>query len=351
MESAEHSSKDTNPKPDLAGPSRQGSPDGCITGHEAQPSSRSWPPACSGAQSNLKCARLIEMCRLFGFRSLLESGVHQSLIGADNALGVQSEQHPDGWGVAYYAANSPHVVKSTQAAKRDQLFHKVSGVVSSQCVVAHVRRATQGAQEILNTHPFQYGRWIFAHNGNLLNFGQIAPQLRRAISPCLARYVLGNTDSELIFYLLLTKLSQFCSLQEASPSPTHLRQAIEACVDQIAAIAGPLCADDGAEANNNFLTFALTDGRCMVVHEGGKALHLSTHKQVCSERDHCPHHQKACESPIETGPTSHFIVSSEPLDGDNVWQRLSHRSITGVDANMELFRYHWGDEYGYRRML
>lgn len=290
------------------------------------------------------------MCRLFGFRSVLQSGVHQSLVGAENALGEQSQRHPDGWGVAYYLANAPHLVKSTQAAGGDRLFHRLSGVVSSDCVVAHVRRATQGEQDIFNTHPFQFGPWVFAHNGNLLDFDRIAPQLHAQISPDLARYILGRTDSELLFFLLLTKLSEICSLKGDSPTPDQLCRAIENCVTTVTQIAGPLCDDDGAEANNNFLSFVLTNGRCMVVHEGGKAMHLSTHKTHCPERDTCPHYQNACEARIETGPTSHFIVSSEPMSGDNVWQRLAHRSITGVDAQMRLFRYHWED-MRYRRSL
>ena len=40
------------------------------------------------------------MCRLFGFRSVIKSQMHRSLVSADNALVRQSEQHPDGWGVA-----------------------------------------------------------------------------------------------------------------------------------------------------------------------------------------------------------------------------------------------------------
>ena len=41
------------------------------------------------------------MCRLFGFRSVIPSQVHQSLVGAENALMLQSDRHPDGWGVAW----------------------------------------------------------------------------------------------------------------------------------------------------------------------------------------------------------------------------------------------------------
>ena len=107
------------------------------------------------------------MCRLFGFRSVIQSQVHRSLVSADNAIGVQSAHHPDGWGVAYYVGGAPHLVKSAASAVSDRIFQRVSGVVASDTVVAHVRKATHGELSPLNAHPFQYGRWIFAHNGNI----------------------------------------------------------------------------------------------------------------------------------------------------------------------------------------
>ena len=92
------------------------------------------------------------MCRLFGFRSVISSQVHRSLVEADNALLHQSNFHSDGWGVAYYVANAPHLVKSTSAAVEDSLFKKVSGIVSSETVLAHLRKATQGELCITNIH-------------------------------------------------------------------------------------------------------------------------------------------------------------------------------------------------------
>ena len=104
------------------------------------------------------------MCRLFGFRSVINSQVHSSLLHAENALHDQSQRHPDGWGIAYYLERVPHLVKSSDTALNDQLFKRVSGVVSSHTVMAHIRKATQGEHTILNSHPFQYGNWIFAHS-------------------------------------------------------------------------------------------------------------------------------------------------------------------------------------------
>ena len=50
------------------------------------------------------------MCRLFGFRSIIKSQVHSSLVGADDSLMTLSSDHPDGWGVAYYVEGAPHVL-------------------------------------------------------------------------------------------------------------------------------------------------------------------------------------------------------------------------------------------------
>ena len=123
------------------------------------------------------------MCRIFGFRSVLQSQVHRSLMSADNALAVQSENHPDGWGVAYYVAGAPHLIKSAGTALGDKLFHRVSGVVTSQTVLAHIRKATQGEITPLNCHPFQYGRWVMCHNGDVPGFERSKEALKAEISP------------------------------------------------------------------------------------------------------------------------------------------------------------------------
>ena len=64
------------------------------------------------------------MCRLFGFRSVIHSQVHQSLVRADNALMLQSSSHPDGWGVAWYLEGVPHVLRSLNRAIDCKLFKK-----------------------------------------------------------------------------------------------------------------------------------------------------------------------------------------------------------------------------------
>ena len=127
------------------------------------------------------------MSRLFGFRSVTPSQVHRSLLAAENALGNQSNEHPDGWGVAFYVDGAPHVTRSPMTALGDHLFHRLSGVVASETVLAHVRRATQGKNTVFNCHPFQYGRWVFAHNGDVPEFESRRDQLLAEIAPRLRR--------------------------------------------------------------------------------------------------------------------------------------------------------------------
>ena len=83
----------------------------------------------------------------------------------------------------------------------DNLFQKVSGIVTSQTVLAHLRKATIGSLNTINTHPFQFGHWVFAHNGNIKDFKKHHATLLERIAPKLKRFILGDTDSELIFYL------------------------------------------------------------------------------------------------------------------------------------------------------
>src|SRR5688500_3952809 len=136
------------------------------------------------------------MCRLFGFRSSVLSGVHQSLVAAENALAAQSAAHPDGWGVAYYNSRFPHIIRNDKQALADGLFKELTSVVATRTLVAHIRHATAGKVGILNCHPFQYGPWCFAHNGQIADFAtneDLRARLREAVDPRFRGHILGTT--------------------------------------------------------------------------------------------------------------------------------------------------------------
>ena len=271
------------------------------------------------------------MCRLFGFRSVIPSQMHRSLVAAENALGRQSEKHPDGWGVAYYVDGAPHVTRSPTHALGDTIFHRVSGVVSSQTVLAHVRRATQGGHTVLNCHPFQYGRWVFAHNGDVPDFGTHREALLAEVSPHLRRFVLGETDSEVVFFMLLSRLEALGPLAQPKEA-ADVMVAVAATIARVEALA-PRPADAP-----NLLTCIVTDGSTMVAHQGGRELFFSTYKRRCADRDTCAALAPQCEAPPVTGKVNHLVFSSEPLHGENVWAPLARGDLVGVDWRMSLVR-------------
>lgn len=279
------------------------------------------------------------MCRLFGFKSIINSQVHSSLVAADNALGAQSVIHPDGWGVAYFQEDIPHIIKSSERAFDDHIFQKVSGVVSSQTVLAHIRKATHGKKTILNSHPFQYGHWVFAHNGHLKNFDQYKHKLKEKILPDLRRFILGDTDSEIIFYLLLSYIQKNHSLKDPAIYLSDLKEAIQDCCQFITSLSGPLSSDAHPDPKENHLTFILTTGKVMAGIHGGQPLKYSTYKKKCPERDSCPFFEPRCESIAgQNNSVNHLLFSSEALKGENIWQDLEPGDLVAVDQDMKFLK-------------
>ncbi len=279
------------------------------------------------------------MCRLFGFRSVIPSQVHRSLVAADNALAKQSEAHPDGWGVAYYVDGAPHVTKSAAGAMDDVLFRRVSGIVSSETVMAHIRRATQGALTVLNSHPFQHGRWVMAHNGDIPGFERCRERLEHVIAPRLRRFILGETDSERSFFVFLTELAK-CGDLGGRFGLDEVVTALRETVAQVRALcdgpAGPDGPDGEVAPSRALLTLMVTNGQVMAAHHGGKDLFYSTWKRRCADRDVCPSLSSVCEAASTTGFVNHLLIASEPLQGENVWEPPAEGDVVGVDWRMRL---------------
>jgi glutamine amidotransferase len=234
--------------------------------------------------------------------------------------------------VAFYVDGSPHVTRSPLTAVGDALFHRLSGAVSSQTVLAHVRRATRGEKTVFNCHPFQHGRWVFAHNGDITHFDRRREALLAEVSPHLRRFILGETDSEVLFFIFLTQLAALGTQAEAQKLDAALT-ALRATVLRAREIA-----DDTDTPST--LTLMATDGERLVATQGGKGLFVSTYKTRCADRDVCKSLSAACEGPSPNGQVNHFVLSSEPLQGENVWVPLDAGEMIGIDGGMRPRRAH-----------
>ena len=116
------------------------------------------------------------MCRLFGFRSNVASRTHRSLLAAENAVAQQASHHSDGWGIGYYIGAEPYLFRSSIGAANDSRFQAFGERLRSHTFLVHVRRATVGVIDQLNSHPFRFGNWMFARNVQ-----EIGQRIRRRI--------------------------------------------------------------------------------------------------------------------------------------------------------------------------
>jgi glutamine amidotransferase len=205
--------------------------------------------------------------------------------------------------------------------------------VASETVVAHVRKATQGTISVLNCHPFQHGRWVFAHNGDIPTFSEHRSELVHAVDARLRRFIFGDTDSEVYFFLVLSELLRLRPLSQAFSA-----EEVAAAVRSTMAFIRKRCdAEDDVPGKRALLTCLLTDGSIMVGAQGGKELYASTYKRSCPERDSCASYGASCEAPSTDGRVNHLVFASEPLGGHNVFEPLSEGDVLAIDGDMRLY--------------
>ena len=254
------------------------------------------------------------MCRLFGCRSRDASGVSHELFHGANALRVQSREHPDGWGVGWYEERTPRVVRSLTPAHGDADFEKLSRFVTAQTVIAHVRKASVGKVAEVNTHPFQRGPWLFAHNGTLPDWERVRGPLEDLIEPGLRKELRGETDSERCFLLFLTRLRRQRGAESADAASAA------AALAETVSLIRELAEAGGQPASTTFL---LTDGRLLLACRRGRTLFISSPAPDADGR--CEYVAFASEDPGEP-----------PLGGKRAWRLVPEEALVAVDADLRL---------------
>ena len=137
------------------------------------------------------------MCEVFGVSSDREISVTAEL----KEFFKHGELNPHGWGIASGDDNgSVTLVKeSLNSASSEKVSSLLSSGIKCRGMFAHIRRATVGHTEYVNTHPFigkdANGRqWTLVHNGTIFESDDLLPY---------ADVQEGETDSERLFLYIL----------------------------------------------------------------------------------------------------------------------------------------------------
>ena len=111
----------------------------------------------------------------------------------------------DGFGIAWKNKESFKLYKSYLPIWNDLNLSSLSKSISSNLVIGNVRSATISEnQGYFNTHPFNLKNFCFSHNGFIKNFSNITKKkILKHLKPKYINLVKGQTDSEIIFILLM----------------------------------------------------------------------------------------------------------------------------------------------------
>lgn len=272
------------------------------------------------------------MCRLFGFRSAVVSRAHRSLVEAENALAQQARHHKDGWGIGYFHGGDAYVLKSQEGAADNDSFRRASSHLSSQTFVVHVRRATVGGVGPYNIHPFRHGRWLFAHNGTLQGFDRLREPLLARIPPALRDRVLGTTDTETLFFYLLTCLEE-AGVATSGSGPTCgnlLADALQDAMDSLYRLTVEV------DVPPPIVNFILTNGSVFAANRSGRELYMATEKHHRGDFE-IRAAEKLCVRPFrEDDRVDHLIVASERIGDEDRWELVPDGHLVVLSENFRL---------------
>ena len=117
--------------------------------------------------------------------------------------GIDADYHRDGIGFAYFLNQEWYVDRSV-TMNPELCLHPC--FQDASLIIGHLRNKgnCEGEPSIENTHPFQYGTSVFCHNGYIKHFCQHVEKLYQYILPEYLPFIKGQTDSEVLFFLLLS---------------------------------------------------------------------------------------------------------------------------------------------------
>ena len=254
------------------------------------------------------------MCRLLGIAASEPTEFKIVLREAPRSLAALSREHRDGWGIAVF--NDGHgwrVDKGAACAGEDERFHRLAVGSRGGVLVSHVRQKTVGETSLVNTHPFERGRWVFAHNGTVKDVAW----LRARTSPERGAEVRGETDSEHLFAWLLTRLDEIGAAPAGAAHATDraLGAAVRAARER-----------PGFGAFN----FLLSDGATLYAHRFGRTMHLlerGPHDEVRARRR--SRDGTVVETPWSQRRTAVFVASERITD--EPWQAIEDGMLLRID--------------------
>lgn len=253
------------------------------------------------------------MCRWMAYKGqsiyledwLLNSN-HSLIDQSKSADMTKYEVNGDGFGVGWYAQKpEPGLFKSIRPAWNNANLKSLAAHVSSPLFLAHVRAATGTPIQETNSHPFKYKNWLMVHNGLIHEYQEVKKGLIEQIEAKYFQYILGSTDSEILFYLLLSNGLQ-----------NDVKSALVKTVELIESTAQKHQIKHALR-----MTLGISNGESLWAIRYSSNTHSSTLFYSLEQENN----------------KDHLLIVSEPLDDcDRCWTPVGENSLLHFDANNQL---------------
>jgi glutamine amidotransferase len=259
------------------------------------------------------------MCRLLGVVSSEPAQFRLTLREAPRSLAFLSREHRDGWGIGVYSeAGGWSVQRGTLCAHDDDEFHEVAAGSRGELLVAHVRKRTVGAVTLDNTHPFRHGRWVFAHNGTIQDIDWVREQTPASRLDTIQ----GETDSELLFAFLLSRLDRERASHDGD---------VDAADRALVAALGELA----MRPTLGTFTFLLSDGEKLYAHRSGRSLFLLERMPGDVLREERESRETGALVETSWSPARHAVLVASEKITDEPWRPVDEGKLLRVDRRPE----------------
>lgn len=246
------------------------------------------------------------MCELLGMSANVPTDICFSFSGLMKR-GGDTSHHKDGWGIAFYegaGCRTFHDPEPSATSKIAQLICNYS--IKSKTVISHIRKATHGQVNLVNTHPFvreMWGRnWAFAHNGKL-------PGIRKRKLEHF--HPVGDTDSEHAFCWMLDQIRNHFA------KPPRGRKALARLIQDLA--------DDVARSGGIF-NMLLSDSHVLFAYNTTKLSYLT--RRAPFGQAQLVDDDMAIDFCTETNATDIVtVIATTPLTDNETWAPLKHNTL------------------------
>lgn len=280
------------------------------------------------------------MCRFVVYKGN-EMLMADLLTRSDRSLIRQSydareRQEPlngDGFGVGWYAPGTdsiPGVFTSVTPAWNNRNLHRLAEKIRSNCFFAHVRAASPNSLvNEINCHPFQFGRYMWMHNGSIAEFRKIKRRLREPLTDNAYDAIQGTTDSEHAFAVFLNLLGDCDTPRTTEQLADTLQQTIRLLMQYTM---------ETGVSKPSYLNFAVTDGESIIISRAVSQPGVMPPSLYVArgERFECHNGEYRMKKPGKDRPSA-IIIASEPLTAyRSDWEQVPENHILTINADHDM---------------